>query len=199
MQQPSLYIIGVTGGIGSGKSVVSHLLRLVDVPVYDCDREAKRLMEESAALREALVGAVGAEVYDATGRLDRRFLASYMFGHAERVAVVNSIVHPAVRADFRRWAQQTGKAVVAVESAILFEAGMEADVDTVWLVLAPENVRLQRAVQRDASNEEAVRSRMRNQLDEQEYMERADRVICNDGRCSLIQQVNELLCEITDK
>lgn len=199
MQQPPIYIIGVTGGIGSGKSVVSRLLRLMDVPVYDCDREAKRLMDESAVLRNALIEAVGTEVYDATGRLDRKYLASYMFGHAERVAVVNSIVHPAVRADFKRWAQQTGKAVVAVESAILFEAGMEADVDSVWLVHAPESVRLQRAVQRDASNEEAVRSRMKSQMDEQEYRKRADRVICNDGRSSLIRQVNELLCEITDK
>ncbi len=199
MQQSPIYIIGVTGGIGSGKSVVSRLLRLMDVPVYDCDREAKRLMDESVALRKALVEAVGTEVYDTTGRLDRRFLASYMFGHAERVAVVNSIVHPIVRADFKRWAQQTGKAVVAVESAILFEAGMEADVDSVWLVHAPESVRVQRAVQRDASNEEAVRSRMKNQMDEQEYRKRAGKVICNDDRSSLIRQVNELLCEITDK
>lgn len=199
MQQSPIYIIGVTGGIGSGKSVVSRLLRLMDVPVYDCDREAKRLMDESVALRKALVEAVGTKVYDTTGRLDRRFLASYMFGHAERVAVVNSIVHPIVRADFKRWAQQTGKAVVAVESAILFEAGMEADVDSVWLVHAPESVRVQRAVQRDASNEEAVRSRMKNQMDEQEYRKRAGKVICNDDRSSLIRQVNELLCEITDK
>ena len=73
MQQPSLYIIGVTGGIGSGKSVVSRLLRLMGVPVYDCDREAKRLMDGEAAIRKALIEAVGAEVYDASGRLNRRY------------------------------------------------------------------------------------------------------------------------------
>ena len=185
----SPYIIGVTGGIGSGKSVVSRLLRLMDVPVYDCDREAKRLMCESTVIREALIATVGAEVYDAAGRLNRAYLASYMFGDAERVAQVNRIVHPVVRADFKAWAQQSGKAVVAVESAILFEAGMDVDVDGVWVVHAPESVRLQRAILRDDSNERAVRNRMQSQLSEQEYMERADVVIHNDGAHSLIEQV----------
>lgn len=193
------YVIGVTGGIGSGKSVVSRLLRLMDVPVYDCDSEAKRLMYESPVIHEALIGAVGSDVYDTAGRLDRAYLASYMFGNAERVAMVNRIVHPVVRADFKEWAQRTGRAIVAVESAILFEAGMEADVDAVWVVSAPEDVRLQRAVRRDDSNEEAVRSRMQSQLGEQEYVGRADSVVYNDGRHSLIQQVSNLLCEISDK
>ena len=193
------YVIGVTGGIGSGKSVVSRLLRLMDVPVYDCDSEAKRLMCESLVIREALIGAVGSDVYDTAGRLDRAYLASYMFGNAERVAMVNRIVHPVVRADFKEWAQRTGRSIVAVESAILFEAGMEADVDAVWVVSAPEDVRLQRAVRRDDSNEEAVRNRMRSQLNELEYLERADSVVYNDGRHSLIRQVRCLLYEISDK
>ena len=193
------YVIGVTGGIGSGKSVVSRLLRLMDVPVYDCDSEAKRLMCESLVIREALIGAVGSDVYDTAGRLDRAYLASYMFGNAERVAMVNRIVHPVVRADFKEWAQRTGRSIVAVESAILFEAGMEADVDVVWVVSAPEDVRLQRAVRRDDSNEEAVRNRMRSQLNELEYLERADSVVYNDGRHSLIRQVRCLLYEISDK
>ena len=193
------YVIGVTGGIGSGKSVVSRLLRLMDVPVYDCDSEAKRLMCESLVIREALIGAVGSDVYDTAGRLDRAYLASYMFGNAERVAMVNRIVHPVVRADFKEWAQRTGRAIVAVESAILFEAGMEADVDVVWVVSAPEDVRLQRAVRRDDSNEEAVRNRMRSQLNELEYLEHADSVVYNDARHSLIQQVSNLLYEISDK
>ena len=190
------YIIGVTGGIGSGKSVVAALLQLMEVPVYDCDSRAKQLMDESGALREALVEAVGAKVYGADGKLDRRYLASYMFGDAERVATVNAIVHPAVRADFRLWAQQSGRAVVAVESAILYEAGMEADVDAVWLVHATQEVRLQRAVQRDASNAEAIRKRMQSQLSEQEYLSRADKVVRNDGHHSLIEQVWGLLREI---
>ena len=193
----SPYIIGVTGGIGSGKSVVSRLLRLMGVPVYDCDREAKRLMGESVVIREALVGAVGAEVDDASGQLDRAYLASYMFGNPECVSLVNGIVHPVVRADFRAWAQQSGKAVVAVESAILFEAKMDADVDAVCLVHAPEATRVRRAILRDGASEKAVRSRMQSQLSEQEYMERADVVIHNDDAHSLICQVSSLLDSLT--
>lgn len=195
----SPYIIGLTGGIGSGKSVVSHLLRLMDVPVYDCDSEAKLLMCESAVIREALIEAVGTEAYDAEGRLNRVYLASYMFSNAERVALVNRIVHPVVRADFKEWAKRTGSAIVAVESAILFEAGMQTDVSAVWVVDASEDLRLQRAIKRDASNEKAVRNRMQSQLSAQEYVKRADAVIHNDDRHSLIQQVRRLLDEISDK
>ncbi len=187
------YMIGVTGGIGSGKSVVSRLLRLMGVPVYDCDGEAKRLMSEDVALRQALTETVGAEVYDCHGCLDRVFLATYMFGHPERVAQVNGIVHPAVRADFRAWAQRLACDVVAVESAILYEAGMDADVDAVWLVSAPEKLRLQRAMQRDGADEAAIKRRMQSQMDEQHLVQRADHVVYNDGVCSLIGQVWELL------
>ncbi len=197
--QASPYIIGITGGIGSGKSVVSRLLRLMDVPVYDCDSEARRLMCESVVIREALLGTVGADVYDASGVLNRAYLASYMFGNAERVAQVNRIVHPVVRADFKAWTKQFAGPVVAVESAILFEAGMEADVDAVWVVHAAEDVRLLRAVSRDDSNVDAVRRRMQCQMSGQEYVDRADRVVCNDGSCSLIQQVGRLLGEISGK
>lgn len=197
--QASPYIIGITGGIGSGKSVVSRLLRLMDVPVYDCDSEARRLMCESIVIREALLGTVGADVYDASGVLNRAYLASYMFGNAERVAQVNRIVHPVVRADFKAWTKQFAGPVVAVESAILFEAGMEADVDAVWVVHAAEDVRLLRAVSRDNSNVDAVRRRMQCQMSGQEYVDRADRVVCNDGSCSLIQQVGRLLGEISGK
>lgn len=197
--QASPYIIGITGGIGSGKSVVSRLLRLMDVPVYDCDSEARRLMCESVVIREALLGTVGADVYDAVGVLNRAYLASYMFGNAERVAQVNRIVHPVVRADFKAWTKQFAGPVVAVESAILFEAGMEADVDAVWVVHAAEDVRLLRAVNRDDSNVDDVRRRMQCQMSGQEYVDRADRVVCNDGSCSLIQQVGRLLGEISGK
>ena len=193
MSENAPYIIGVTGGIGSGKSVVSQLLRLMDVPVYDCDSEAKRLMCQSAEIRAALIQTVGESVYRPDGQLDRAVLAAYMFGNAAHVEQINRIVHPVVRADFRRWAEQSGRAVVAVESAILFEAGMDADVDAVWLVYAPMDVRLQRAVQRDGSNEEAIRKRMQNQFSDAEFLERADRVIYNDGVRSLILQVKENL------
>ena len=193
MSENAPYIIGVTGGIGSGKSVVSQLLRLMDVSVYDCDSEAKRLMCQSAEIRAALIQTVGESVYRPDGQLDRAVLAAYMFGNAAHVEQINRIVHPVVRADFRRWAEQSGRAVVAVESAILFEAGMDADVDVVWLVYAPMDIRLQRAVQRDGSDEEAIRKRMQSQFSDAEFLQRADRVVYNDGVRSLILQVKENL------
>ena len=193
------YTIGLTGGIGSGKSVVSCLLRLMEVPVYDCDREAKRLMLQNAEIRTALIDIAGDDVYLEDGQLNRAHLAAFMFGNAKRVTQVNRIVHPVVRNDFKQWVKLQGKAIVAVESAILFEAEMNADVDAVWVVHAPEDIRLKRAVLRDASNAEAVRSRMKSQKDEQEYIRRADRVIYNDDSRSLIKQVKELLHEISAK
>ena len=193
------YIIGITGGIGSGKSIVSRLLRLMSIPVYDCDSEAKRLMLYSTEIRTALINAVGSEVYQENGELNRAYLAEYMFGNAARIAQINGIVHPIVRNDFKRWVKQLDRKIVAVESAILLEAKMETDVDAIWLVSAPVNIRMQRTILRDSSNEEAVRNRMKSQQDEQEYARQANKIIYNDGSRSLIQQIKELLAEIPNK
>ncbi len=193
------YIIGITGGIGSGKSIVSRLLRLMSIPVYDCDSEAKRLMLYSTEIRTALINAVGSEVYQENGELNRAYLAEYMFGNAARIAQINGIVHPIVRNDFKRWVKQSDQKIVAVESAILLEAKMETDVDAIWLVSAPVNMRMQRTILRDSSNEEAVRNRMKSQQDEQEYARQANKIIYNDGSRSLIQQIKELLAEIPNK
>lgn len=193
------YIIGITGGIGSGKSIVSRLLRLMSIPVYDCDSEAKRLMLYSTEIRTALINTVGSEVYQENGELNRAYLAEYMFGNAARIAQINGIVHPIVRNDFKRWVKQLDRKIVAVESAILLEAKMETDVDAIWLVSAPANMRMQRTILRDSSNEEAVRNRMKSQQDEQEYARQANKIIYNDGSRSLIQQIKELLAEIPNK
>lgn len=190
------YAIGVTGGIGSGKSVVARLLQLMGVPVYDCDSKAKQLMCKNEGVRKALAEAVGEVVYNGDGTLNRAYLSSYMFGHPERVASVNTIVHPAVRADFRQWAQQSKCSIVVVESAILYEAGMENDVDTVWLVQASETLRMQRAILRDGTDEAAIKRRMQSQMSEEELMYRANSIVYNDGEHSLIGQVWHLLQKI---
>lgn len=190
------YRIAVVGGIGSGKSVVSRLLALMGVPVYDSDTRAKQLMNRDEGLRTALVGAIGDRVYGADGMLDRAYLASYMFGYPERVAQVNALVHPAVRADFRAWAHDTGAPIVAVETAILYEAGMDADVDAVCVVYAPVELRMQRAMQRDGADEDSVSRRMSSQMPDEQLLSRATHVICNDGRRSLIAQVTQILGKI---
>lgn len=189
--------IGITGGIGSGKSSVSGLLRVMGVPVYDCDREARRLMHSDDAIRRGLVALAGEAVYGADGQLDRRYLATFMFGHDERVAQVNALVHPAVRADFRRWAEERrAEAVVALESAILFEAGMKGDVDAAVLVYTPFDERLQRTMARDGATEEQVRARMASQMSDEERLPLADYVIHNAERDAVTPQVVALIEEI---
>lgn len=191
--------IAIIGGIGSGKSVVSRLFRLMNIPVYDCDSEAKRLTNTSAALRSELTRAIDERVYGADGRIDRAYLASYMFGNAGHVALVNSIVHPAVRADFKQWAANTQAPIVAVETAILFESGMDAEVDSIVLVSAPIETRISRAMQRDHSSEQAIRQRMKSQMSDTELMKRANYLILNDDTASLIVQVKQVIQKIASK
>lgn len=191
------YKIAVTGGIGSGKSIVSQLLRLMGIPVYDCDTRAKHLMNTSPTLHIALTEAAGNRVYTSDGCINRPYLATFMFGHPERVALINSIVHPAVRADFHEWALRTEAPIVAAETAILYESGMDADVDATVLVHAPLEVRLQRAMKRDRADEQAIRRRMASQMPDEELLRRATHIIHNDGNSSLIAQVRQLLTALS--
>lgn len=193
------YKIAIIGGIGSGKSIVSRLFCMMGVPVYDCDTEAKRLMNSDAVLRSALIEAIGTQVYGVDGNVDRAFLASYMFGNPGRVALVNSIVHPAVRTHFAAWTAKVGSRIVAVETAILFESGMDADVDAILVVHAPEALRLQRAMKRDGADEQAIRRRMSNQIADDNLLPRASFRVCNDDKVSLIAQVNQVIEALSRK
>ena len=134
--------IGITGGIGSGKSMVSRLLEVLGVPVYISDLETKRLMASDLFIREELSALLGAEVY-AGGTLNKPLLASYLFSSPEHAKEINGIVHPRVKEDFRRWAQcHAASAIVGIESAILVEAGFTGEVDAIVMVYAPEEVRI---------------------------------------------------------
>lgn len=186
--------LGITGGIGSGKSGVASLLRVMGVPVYDCDAEARRLMNDSPAIRSALVALAGGEVYGADGCLQRSLLAAFMFGHPDRVQAVNAIVHPAVRADFRRWASRRGlPSIVALESAILFESGLDGDVDAVAVVTAPLDERIARTMARDGSTREQVLARMASQLSDDERVPKARFVIRNAEADAITPQVTAMM------
>ena len=186
-----MYKIGVTGGIGSGKSTVCELLRDRGVAVYDSDSRAKQLMAESEALREQLIAAFGAECYNAEG-LDRAFLASKVFGNEEALQQLNSIVHPAVRADFQAWAEQQQSPYVVLESAILFEAGFETEVDATLAVMAPMPMRLERTMARDGVDKDSVMRRMEHQLSDDELHRRASRTIVNINREYLEGDIEQL-------
>lgn len=189
--------IGITGGIGSGKSVVSRLLEIMGVPVYISDSEAKRLTQTDRTIREGLIGLLGEEVY-AGGVLNKPLLASYLFGSPEHARQVNGIIHPRVKEDFRIWARRHADSrIVGIESAILIEAGFASEVDKIVLVYAPEEVRIPRAMVRDASSREAIRRRIASQMSDEKKREQADFVIVNDGEMPLIPQVLQLIAWLT--
>jgi dephospho-CoA kinase len=187
--------IGITGGIGTGKSYVANLIhQSYGIPVYNTDVEAKRLMVESPVIREQLTALLGSEVYLPTGQLNRDWMRRFVFGSPEHVQAVNAIVHPAVRCDFFRWADAVtltpaeaalqkrffDRQVVAMESALLVEAQMTADVDCVLLVTASLQTRIRRTMQRDGLTEQAVLQRISHQLSDADRMSFAHHFITND-------------------
>lgn len=198
-------IIGLTGGIGSGKSTIAQGLRQMGYAVYDTDSEAKRLIVEDENVRTQMVQLFGNEVY-ANGVYQTALVAQRVFTDRSLLAQLNAIVHPAVRADILRWATMQdspsfrkglGVGLCFVECAILYQAGFDELCDKVVAVTAPEEVRLARVLARDHSTIDKVRARMRAQEAERD-IERADIVINNDGQ-TLIPTLCEEIIHLLNK
>ena len=170
--------IAICGGIGSGKSTVCQMFAERGVAIYDSDSRAKSLMNESEALREALMAEFGAECYEG-GELNRPYLAQRVFASAEQLEKLNAIVHPAVKDDFLRWADEQSGDYVILESAILYESGFDALVDKVVAVLAPLPLRVERAMNRDGASRAQIELRIKAQMSDDELMARADFAIVN--------------------
>lgn len=200
MDTPQCKVLGITGGIGSGKSVVARCLRNMDIPIYNCDDEAKRLNNTHPAIKQALTDLIGNEVYDTDGRLNKQLLAKYLFADEQHAAMVNAIIHPHVMDDFLQWKQRQHTPWVAIESAILFESGFDHLADKTVTVSAPEEIRIKRAVKRDHTSPEAIRQRMARQMPDNEKAKRADYTLLNDGEQPIIPQILDILanlpCEI---
>jgi dephospho-CoA kinase len=176
--------LGVTGGIGSGKTTVCRLLEALGARVFYADAEAKRLMQEDPGVRAEIEAAFGAESYDAEGRLNRAFLAAQVFGDERKVDRINAIVHPRVFEAFARAkavAERDGVPLLVKEAALIFEAGGDKHLDAVAVVDAPRGLRVQRVVDRDGTTPEKVLARMGHQLPPDELRRRADYIIENDG------------------
>jgi len=180
--------VGLTGGMGSGKSTVAAILEVLGVPVYYADAEAKRLMESDAALRAAITAAFGAEAYRG-GRLDRAWLAAQAFRDPDRTRTLNAIVHPATLADARRWLGRQRAPYAVKEAALLFESGADADLDLVVGVRAGTETRIRRVMRRDGCTREEALQRMRRQMDEDGKMARCHRVLDNSDAARLLPQV----------
>jgi len=180
--------VGLTGGIGSGKSTVAELFTELKIPVYEADLHAKKLMTEDVKLRDAIIEIFGKEVYK-KGVLNRKYLASIVFNDKGKLNRLNSLVHPAVRKDYLKWSENQTTHYTIREAAILFESGSYKDCDVVILVTAPEDVRIQRVMDRDGSSEADVKSRIDKQWKDEKKRKWAQYIINNDGSVPLDKQV----------
>lgn len=183
--------IGITGGIGSGKSTVSKIFEVLGVPVYYADDASKRLMNEDEAVKEKLRSVFGDGTY-VDGKLNRKYLSSIVFNDPLKLALLNSIVHPATIKDAEEWMAKQTYPYAIKEAALIFESGSQEHLDKVIGVYAPAAVRIHRVMQRDHVTREEVLGRMSKQIDEDIKMRLCDYVIKNDEQELLIPQVLKL-------
>ncbi|GGD37312.1 dephospho-CoA kinase [Muriicola marianensis] len=187
--------VGLTGGIGSGKSTVAGMFKDLGVPVYNSDAEAKRLMNEDEALKEQIIALLGKEAYQGDV-LNRPFIAEKVFKDRVLLKKLNKIVHPAVRQDFRSWAARQTAPYVLQEAAILFENGSSESFDMMILVTAPKKTRIKRILERDSLSEAAILERMKHQWSEKRKKALAHFVIENtnlDMTRLKVQEIHETL------
>ncbi len=187
--------LGITGGIGSGKTTVCRIFEKLGIPVYYADDRAKALMVADESLKTAITKVLGEQAYLESGDLNRPWIAQQVFGDAQLLEALNGLVHPAVARDGLQWqAEQATKGVPFTlrEAALLYESGIYKTLDKIIVVSAPENVRVRRVMERDGVTEAAVRSRIDRQMPEAEKVAKADYVIDNSGQQPLIPQVVNL-------
>ena len=183
--------IGLTGGIGSGKTTVAKIFELLGIPVYYADDAAKRIMNEDEELKTAIQKQFGKDAYDNEG-LDRTFLSAKVFTDPVQLEILNSLVHPATIRDAAKWMSQQKTSYTIKEAALIFESGSTEHLDYVIGVYAPTQLRIKRAMERNHLSHEEVTQRINKQLDENIKMKLCDFVIYNDEQHLLIPQVIEL-------
>jgi dephospho-CoA kinase len=190
-----MIIVGITGGIGSGKSVIAKLLVTMKYSVYDSDSEAKKIMHSDPQVITELRQAFGENIF-IEGQLDKEQLARKVFASPEQLHVLNGIVHPAVKRHFRLWATRQYSPIVFLESAILFESGFESETDKIVLVTAPLEERIARVMRRDHCNRELVMQRIAQQWTEEAKAQKSDFIIVNDGIHSIIKQTETIIAQL---
>lgn len=181
--------IGVTGGIGSGKSIVCEIFKALGCKVYNADERAKMLLDNDVEIRRQIMLNFGEQVYQ-SGKADRKLLAAKVFNNTEALKTLNSIIHPAVSVDFHEWLKiNNNQPYIIKEAAIMFESGANKQLDEVILVYASPEIRMKRVMQRDNITEDAVIARMKNQMSDDDKIKLSNYIIYNDGTQSLIKQV----------
>lgn len=190
-------LIAITGGIGSGKSIVARMVQVMGFEVYDCDSRAKALMTEDADVRQQLTEAFGDQVYLDDGSINRQHLSAVAFADKEALGRLNGIVHPATTRDLQRWSDEQsrqGATVAFVETALLRTSGLDSVVDDVWHVTAPDEVRIDRVKARNGFSREQVQARIASQENEDKVAP-GEHEIVNDNNTALLPQVMQLMAK----
>jgi dephospho-CoA kinase len=188
--------VGLTGGIGSGKTTVAKFFKILGVPVYDADASTKNLYETNVELKQALIKNFGKDIYSEKG-LDRAKLSAIVFSNPQQLELLNRLVHPLTIKDAEEWMQKQTSPYVIKEAALIFESGSASDLDLVIGVQAPKHLRIQRAMERDGVSRDEIINRMQRQIDETIKMKLCDYVIINDEQQLVIPQVLELHNKLT--
>ena len=184
--------VGITGGIGSGKSTVCKVFRTLGIPIFEADPVAKELMNADPILREKLIHLFGESVYLTNQTIDRKYLSGIVFNNPSLLVQLNTIVHPAVRKSFEDWCETQQSPFVIHEAAILFESGFYKMMDKTIAVVTDEAERIQRVMKRNTISEEQVRQRIRNQWTDEQRIKLADFVIGNNDKELIIPQIIEI-------
>ena len=182
----------ITGGIGSGKSMVSQMLRVMGFPVYDCDSQAMRLIHEDEQLRCEIIALLGTQAYDAHGNYNRQWVSDQVFANPDMLRRLNACVHPAVIRDIERWTERQNSDLVFIETALLRQSGLIVMSHDVWRVTAPEALCIARVQRRSALTEQQVRQRINSQQ-QREAAFPDEHIIVNDERHPLLPQIMDLI------
>jgi dephospho-CoA kinase len=191
--------VGLTGGIGSGKTTVARVLEQLGVPVYYADERGKWLSNHNPEVIRKIRGLFGDAAYPAGGAMDRKYIAGRVFEDAALLSQLNAIIHPAVQDDYLRWVERYRDVPYTIlETAILFESGFDRQVDRAVTVLAPVELRIARTVRRDETDEASVRARIAAQMSDDERAAKADFVLHTDDEALLIPRILELHGMLTE-
>lgn len=183
--------VGITGGIGSGKSTVAKIFSSLGIPVYDADRAAKRLVLTDLDMRKKIIENFGSESY-INGQYNRRYISQIVFNNKQKLDLLNQIIHPATIRDANRWFLTQNAPYALKEAALIFESNSQKHLDYVIGVYAPEEIRIQRTIEREGISADEVKARINKQMDENEKMNLCDYVIDNSGSVSVITQALEV-------
>jgi dephospho-CoA kinase len=184
--------IGITGGIGSGKSTVCELFKILGIPVFEADLASKKLINTNSEIRNGLIQLFGSDIYNTDKTINRKMLANFIFNDNLMLEKVNELIHPVVRAEYLNWLKQQNTAYIIHEAAILFESGFYTMMDYTILVTAPEEIRIERVIKRDKILPETVKLRMEKQWPDEEKRELASIELVNDNKNLLIPRILEI-------